>query len=763
MARYWVGGTGNWDASTTTPWSDASGGAGGFSVPTSTDDVIFDSASNATAYTVTLTATANCANLTIGNPLAGVVTFGGSSALNIYGNLSTASGALLSGQTLGPTMCATSGTKTITTNGVNFNRFGFNGSGGTFQLSDGLTINGSNSLYRTAGTFTANGQMVTLSSTSMGVIDAFTGSNAFYNLTVTGPVSKTGLFTLLANIEVTNTLTINGNNAVNRLLVSSGSPGTARTITSATNSISNADFQDITGAGAASWNLSAITGNSGDCGGNSSITFTTPATQHWLNASSSSWSTASNWTSRVPLPQDDVVMDKAFGTSQTVTADMPRLGKSIDWTGATWTTALTLSRTATQSCFGSFTLISGLTVSGASTFKMEGRGSYTLTTYGISIPGDVDIIMPGNTLTLGDNLTIGSGNRLFVRSGTVTVSANDYTISSGGISTIGGTLTLGSGTHTITGVVANPWNMSSGTLNANTSTIKFTDTSNTAITFVGGTQTYNNVWFSRGASTGDITIRGSNTFADFKDDGSAAHSILFTVATTQTFVTPAGWKVSGTVGNLITINSTTTGTHALIASGSGNVSADYLNIQHSVATPAATWYAGANSTNNQATATAGSGWIFTAAPTDYIIAADHGSLILSGQDAGLLIGYMLGVTQGSYTLSGVSAGLFYDYLLAATQGSYTLSGADSGFLAAYTFDVALGQFTLSGFDVGILNNPRLPTIPTMSLRPDSLPRGIVRMSIPPLAVDGERLVHIKKVYNPQPVLSPDGIISPTWQ
>jgi hypothetical protein len=39
---------------------------------------------------------------------------------------------------------------------------------------------------------------------------------------------------------------------------------------------------------------------------------------------------------------------------------------------------------------------------------------------------------------------------------------------------------------------------------------------------------------------------------------------------------------------------------------------DYLNIQHSVATPALTWYAGEHSTNNQGVD--GSGWIFTAAP-----------------------------------------------------------------------------------------------------------------------------------------------------
>ena len=52
--RYWVGGAGTWDATTTTNWSASSGGAGGASAPTSADNVIFNTLSNATAYAVTI-------------------------------------------------------------------------------------------------------------------------------------------------------------------------------------------------------------------------------------------------------------------------------------------------------------------------------------------------------------------------------------------------------------------------------------------------------------------------------------------------------------------------------------------------------------------------------------------------------------------------------------------------------------------------------------------------------------------------------------
>ena len=175
---------------------------------------------------------------------------------------------------------------------------------------------------------------------------------------------------------------------------------------------------------------------------------------------------------------------------------------------------------------------------------------------------------------------------------------------------------MGSGTWTCTGTGSSLWDGSGFaglTFDAETSTIKFTNTSSTARTFIGAGNTYYNFWSSAGASTASLTISGSNTFNDFKDDGTAAHSILFTVSTTQTVTS---FTVSGTAGNLITINSTTTGLHTLSKS-TGNVSCDYLNIQHSAAQGGATWYAGANSTNNNGVATAGRGWHFNAPDNTY--------------------------------------------------------------------------------------------------------------------------------------------------
>lgn len=56
-ARFWVGGSGTWDNSSTTNWSATSGGAGGASAPTTADTVTFD-ANSGTAAVVSVAATA---------------------------------------------------------------------------------------------------------------------------------------------------------------------------------------------------------------------------------------------------------------------------------------------------------------------------------------------------------------------------------------------------------------------------------------------------------------------------------------------------------------------------------------------------------------------------------------------------------------------------------------------------------------------------------------------------------------------------------
>lgn len=60
--RYWVGGSGTWDGDSTTNWSTSSGGAGGASNPSSTDDVVFDGNSGSSP-TISLRIGAECQNI----------------------------------------------------------------------------------------------------------------------------------------------------------------------------------------------------------------------------------------------------------------------------------------------------------------------------------------------------------------------------------------------------------------------------------------------------------------------------------------------------------------------------------------------------------------------------------------------------------------------------------------------------------------------------------------------------------------------------
>lgn len=156
--RYWVGGAGTWDATTTTNWSASSGGAGGASAPTSADNVIFDTLSNATAYAVTVGTNANALDVTIAGPLVGNVTItsGATAVINCYGSWTNAATGVVFTSTSGSNVnfLSTTTGKTITTNNVTLStlQVTLNGVGGEWSLGSAFTS--TTNIIITAGTFT---------------------------------------------------------------------------------------------------------------------------------------------------------------------------------------------------------------------------------------------------------------------------------------------------------------------------------------------------------------------------------------------------------------------------------------------------------------------------------------------------------------------------------------------------------------------------------------------------------------------------------
>jgi hypothetical protein len=378
--------------------------------------------------------------------------------------------------------------------------------------------------------------------------------------------------------------------------------GETKTITSAANSFQNCDFEDITGAGAASWDLSAITGLSGDCGGNSGITFTTPATMYWYN-DAGSYSDASNWflatnggggAGRVPLPQDAARWDAnsfSVGPGQVVTVDMIRLA-NIDTTGVSNTPAFSLTLNAEY--YGDF-ILENLTVTSTSLQTFQGRGSFVIDTNGISIDKQMGIDCIDGDYQLLSAFTLGVSRAFNVDSGSFVT--NDFAMDVGSFGSSGTkTRSIDLGDSEITIRVSGTcmgFNTVTGlTLDAGTSNFAIDISNATARTIqMGGLSFYEITKSNTGTGTLDFT--GGGTIYNLKSTDSS-HTFRFTAGTTTTW--GSVWDVweSGTH----TITSITAAAHSMssgfggAAQGSGTLTISYMTgVQANI------FYAGTGSTN----------------------------------------------------------------------------------------------------------------------------------------------------------------------
>jgi hypothetical protein len=608
--RFWIGDGTSTDWSNTDNWSTTDGESGGASVPTSSDDVYFTSTA---VGNCTLTTTSNCKTLSFTGGTGYTGTFSQNTrVIAMYGNLTLFSGMTYTAT--GNAQIRFYANANLTSNGIQIPTYIDWGANIIITLQDDLDCSFMTGSTGTVRALNPNEKNVTFSNvtTSQKTITTVTGN--FNNFTIISAVAITGI-TFYSNIVVNGTLTINGNSSTNRFLICSDTLGTQRTITTATVSCSNVDFRDIKGAGAGDWDLSSITGLSGDCGGNEDITFTTGISCYYVGGGANgNWSDSAKWFTasggatgaRVPLPQDTAIIDtNSFTGSRTLTQDMPRI-PNVNFTGSTdvtWTTSTVCE------VYGSINLtdLSTLTAS-TQTYTFCGRGTHTITSAGKTWDKSFIIDCVGGSYTLQDDFIIDSATRgVTLTSGEFDL--NNFNYTAGLIQSNNSnnrTLKLGSGTITLNNDTINILNLAvvtNLTFNAGTSLIKIiSNFTGDRITNLGGLTFYN---FENASSGSSLIIRGNNTFNNFKVN--AGLTQLFYRGNTQTVTT---FEAIGTSGNEITLQSDTTSTATLTKAGGGTIEVEYCDISYLTATPSTTWYA-----NNSTDSGNNTGWTFSSPPT----------------------------------------------------------------------------------------------------------------------------------------------------
>lgn len=254
-----MGGTGTWDASTTTHWASSSGGAGGQTVPGSGDTITFDGSSG--GGTVTVNTTVNSVSIAMG-------TFTGTLDFSANNNNVTLQTFSLTG----------AGARTL------------NMGNGTWTLTGTGTI--WNSLTTTSLTFNANSSILTCTATTASARNITPGGLTFSTINISANTSG-GLFQLngastIGTLNVSGpsflqipstatttitTLSVTGSSG-SPIMIKTNSDGTAGTISIASNAptISWAGIRDVTCTGGATFTAT----DSFDLGHNTGITINQP-------------------------------------------------------------------------------------------------------------------------------------------------------------------------------------------------------------------------------------------------------------------------------------------------------------------------------------------------------------------------------------------------------------------------------------------------------------------------------------------------------
>lgn len=430
------------------------------------------------------------------------------------------------------------------------------------------------------------------------VFDANSGTAAIVNVTATAVsynatvnksdinLSLSGNPTLCALILTLTSGTITLNNNTLTTFYFNANNSNARTIEFGTGNIT------VNGNAATVWNVATATG----------FTYTGTPTVNLTYAGATGTRSITHGSSAGGTETNTPNFNVTAGTDTISSANGANF-KNLNLTGFAGTLGI-----SSRNFYGDLTISTGTTVTGGGNGQsfLATSGVQKITTNGKTLDFPITQNGAGGTVQLQDNLTMGSTRSFTLTNGTFDANGKNVTLGSFDLGAGTKTLTLGSGTWTVTGS-GTAWNANTNvanlTVSASTGTINMTSAS--AKTFAGGAKAWPTL--NQGGA-GALTIQQSNTFANITNTVQPA-TITLTAGTTQTV---SAFGVSGTSGNLITLNSSSAGSQATLSDSSGTNSVSFVSIKDINATGGATWgaYVGSGSVD----AGNNTGWDFGLPP-----------------------------------------------------------------------------------------------------------------------------------------------------
>jgi len=652
-ARFWVGGSGTWDASDTTHWAASSGAAGGETVPGLSDTVTIDAASGAGTITVdtdfsigafTCGAMGMTLDFSINNNSPTINTFScsgtgtrtlkmGSGTWSLYGG---SSGTV----TVFDISTTTNLTLDIGTSEINATYTGSigvrifrSGDSATYKLPKIKVSAGSAVININGGAASAhyNGLDFTGFSGTMDFSGSYNSQNCYGDIVLSPTMTcsnttggktismlNTGAQSITTNgvvLKINITINAAGNVTTLQDALDMTNPASATTLTLTAGTFNTSNFNVTCGIFSSSnSNVRTLTMGSGTwtiTGNNTTVWQTTTTTNLTITATTSSldftYSGATGTRTCTFVNPGSLGTVKVSGGTDIVTFNGLTCS-SIDFTGFSGTfTIVTNNITAT----GNLTLGTGMTSSVViPSIQLTGTGSQTIRSNGVTLGNGINLNGTGGTWTLQDAFSMASTKTITLTKGTL--DANNMNVTCGIFSSNNSntrTITMGTGTWTLTGTgtVWNTATVTNLTLNPGTSTIIINDASAASKTFSSGVATFYDVLLT-GVGTGTFILgaeTATTTFNNIEID-TPPHTVQVYAGKT---LRVGSLSISGTYGALNTIRSTTGGTPWNITSPSSVVSANYISLQDSVAS-GSIFYAGADSVD----VSGNTGWLFLNRP-----------------------------------------------------------------------------------------------------------------------------------------------------